>query len=326
MELKHTSEPTRHVYETCDPAYLRELREAVGMDLVVLARTACLSASQVRQLERNESDTLFYSDAIKRQAYKRVLMILGVTPPPADDVEEARANETVTAAHLNTLDQIVTMSHLPAMNRSATDMARSGVAMLVAYKQGLGALMLLLVAVVLMVLHGPFKQVESEDLVSVREPVATPVPLPVVAPAPVLAPVPTPVPTPVIATAPVASSNDSVVGAIPVPTAIIKSDACTYSTDAMPQLTPLIANKEGRYVYLVSSANTEVCVVDGNQQATTLQLKAGQDRSVYGVSPWQVSGPNIQKIQIYFQGARLSLPEGAIRSVKLVEVPVKNVQ
>jgi len=301
MELKHTFEPTRQVYETCDPAYLRELREAVGMDLVVLARTACLSASQVRQLERNEGDSLFYSDAIKRQAYKRVLMILGVTPPPADDVEEARANETVTAAHLNTLDQIVTMSHLPAMNRSATDMARSGVAMLVAYKQGLGALMLLLVAVVLMVLHGPFKLVEPD---------AFPAPSLVVAPAPVFAPAPAPAP---------------VIAAIPV-TAAIKSDACTYSTDAMPQLTPLIANKEGRYVYLVSSANTEVCVVDGNQQATTLQLKAGQDRSVYGVSPWQVSGPNIQKIQIYFQGARLSLPEGAIRSVKLVEVPVKNVQ
>jgi len=299
MELKHTFEPTRQVYETCDPAYLRELREAVGMDLVVLARTACLSASQVRQLERNEGDSLFYSDAIKRQAYKRVLMILGVTPPPADDVEEARANETVTAAHLNTLDQIVTMSHLPAMNRSATDMARSGVAMLVAYKQGLGALMLLLVAVVLMVLHGPFKLVEPD---------AFPAPSLVVAPAPVLAPAPAPV-----------------IAAIPV-TAAVQSDACTYSTDAMPQLTPLIANKEGRYVYLVSSANTEVCVVDGNQQATALQLKAGQDRSVYGVSPWQVSGPNIQKIQIYFQGARLSLPEGAIRSVKLVEVPVKNVQ
>jgi len=303
MELKHTLEPTRHVYETCDPTYLRELREAVGMDLVVLARTACLSASQVRQLESREGDSLFYSDVIKRQAYKRVLMILGVIPPPADDVEEARANETVTAAHLNTLDQIVTMSHLPAMNRSATDMARSGVAMLVAHKHVLGALMLLLVAVVLMVLHGPFKLVEPD---------AFPAPSLVVAPAPVLAPVPAPAPAPVIA-------------AIPV-TAAIKSDACTYSTDAMPQLTPLIANKEGRYVYLVSSANTEVCVVDGNQQATTLQLKAGQDRSVYGVSPWQVSGPNIQKIQIYFQGARLSLPEGAIRSVKLVEVPVKNVQ
>jgi len=44
----------------------------------------------------------------------------------------------------------------------------------------------------------------------------------------------------------------------------------------MPQLTPFIAQKEGHYVYLVSPVNTEICVVDGNKQATLLQMKAGE--------------------------------------------------
>jgi hypothetical protein len=62
-------------------------------------------------------------------------------------------------------------------------------------------------------------------------------------------------------------------------------------------------------------------VVDGNKQATLLQLKAGENRSVYGISPWQVSSAQLQKIQIYFQGGRVTLPE-AVNHVKLLEVPV----
>ena len=90
----------------------------------------------------------------------------------------------------------------------------------------------------------------------------------------------------------------------------------------MPQVTSLFAQKEGRYVYFVSTANIEVCVVDGNKQATLLQLKAGENRSVYGASPWQLSGAGLQKAQIYFQGGRISLPDANTTRLKLVEVPV----
>ncbi len=90
----------------------------------------------------------------------------------------------------------------------------------------------------------------------------------------------------------------------------------------MPQLTPFVAQKEGKYVYLVSAAATEVCVVDGNKQATLLQLKAGENRSVYGVAPWQVSSTGLQKIQIFFQGGRVTLPDAAVNRVQLVEVAV----
>ena len=81
MTLNDHSESKRNVYDACDPTYLRQLREAAGMDLTVLARTACLSVAQVRQLETENSDNFFYSEAIKRQAYKRLLMILGQSLP-----------------------------------------------------------------------------------------------------------------------------------------------------------------------------------------------------------------------------------------------------
>jgi hypothetical protein len=90
----------------------------------------------------------------------------------------------------------------------------------------------------------------------------------------------------------------------------------------MPQITSLFAQKEGRYVYFESTAVIELCVVDGNKQATLLQLKAGDKRSVYGVSPWQLSGVGLQKAQIYFQGGRITLPDANTTRVKLIEVPV----
>jgi hypothetical protein len=104
--------------------------------------------------------------------------------------------------------------------------------------------------------------------------------------------------------------------------ATYKTGACAFSSDAIPQVTPVIAAKEGRYVYFVSTANMDVCVVDGNKQATLLQLKAGENRSVYGVSPWQVSSANLQKAQIYFQGGRVSLPDASATRMQLVEVAV----
>jgi len=318
---EHTNiESKRSVYDTCDPVYLRELRESAGMDVVVLARTACLSVAQVRQLETDATDNLFYSDAIKRQAYKRLLMILGAEPPTVEVPEEFRDASKVAEAHLNTLDQIVAMSHQPTINRSASDVLASGLAKLKEHKQFVGALLFLVVAVGLFVLQG---LAPTGDSVAFASSAAEPTPAPL-ATAPVTAPVPLQVAAPVTAT--VSASAVSVaapVAASLAPTASATSNpaSCAYVSDTLPQLSPFVAQKEGRYVYVVSPINAEICVVDGNKQATLLQMKAGENRSVYGVSPWQVSGLNLPKVQIFFQGGRVSMPEAATR-VKLVEVPV----
>ena len=293
------------VYEACDPAYLRELRESAGTDLSILARTACLSVAQVRALETDHSDHLFYSDAIKRQAYKRLLMILGAEPPSVEVPQELRNAGKVADAHLNTLDQIVAMSQQPALNRSTLDWVRSGVAKLNLHKQFMGALLLLLVAVGLFVVHGlqpvgDFVTAASAGSDAVQAP-----------PKPALAVVATPAPAP--APAPASEPAASV--------AVSKVVGCAYVTDALPQVAPFTAQKEGRYVYVVSPSNTEICVVDGNKQATVVQLKSGESRSVYGAPPWQVSSPQLSNLQIFFQGWRVAVPEAATR-VSLIEVPV----
>jgi hypothetical protein len=313
MTSNEHTEPKRSVYDTCDPQYLRGLREAAGMDVFVLARTACLSVAQVRQLESDDSDGLFYSDAIKRQAYKRLLMILGAEPPTVEVPEDLRDAGKLAEAHLNTLDQIVAMSHLPSMNRSALSVLGAGFHKLKAHKQMLGALLLLVVAVVLFFLQGPQHSDEAVTTPAATSAPTHPVPIVVEQPVVTAAPVPVLVASAPVAPVPVVAASSSVLST---------PASCAYSSDAMPEVTPLIAVKAGRYVYLVSSANVDLCVVDGNKQATAVQLKAGENRSVYGVSPWQVSSAQLSKVQIYFQGGRVSLPDGNANRVKLLEFAV----
>lgn len=333
-----SSEPQRSVYDTCDPHYLRQLREASGMDWVVLARMACLSVAQVRQLETEGPSHLFYSEAIKHQAYKRLLMILGAEPPSAEVPAALLDAHKVAHAHLDTLDQIVAMSQQPPINHSIADTLREGWQAVNAHKQAMAALLFFVLATTLFVLHGPQLSdkadagvVNAQSQASAAVPPAS-VPASVTPVAPAALPVASvaeaalePVkaaqpPASAASLAPAAVSPASVPAAV-VPVATSRSfGACEYSQDNLPQVTPFIANKEGRYVYVISTTAIDVCVVDGQKQATLLQLKAGDNRSVYGASPWQVSSSDLAKIQIYFQGGRVTLPEGA-RRVKLIEVP-----
>ncbi|MEY4726827.1 MAG: hypothetical protein RLZ36_1454 [Pseudomonadota bacterium] len=316
MTLSEHSEFKRNAYDACDPMYLRQLREAAGMDLTVLARTACLSVAQVRQLETENSDNFFYSEAIKRQAYKRLLMILGAEPPTVEIVDELRDPARVAQAHLDTLDQIVAMSHQPAMNRTTKDVIFEGWNAVQSHKQMIGAMLLLLVSVVLFVLSQD-KRASDTDALMVQ-PVASSMPIVAASSASVPAPTPTAV---VAASAPVVVAEPTV--PVPVPTPAVAPGplkSCAYSSDAMPQLTSLFAKKETRYVYLVGTTDAEVCVVDANKQATLVPLKAGEGRSVQGTAPWQISGAQLQKVQIYFQGSRVFVPDSGIHQFKLDEI------
>jgi hypothetical protein len=213
-------------------------------------------------------------------------------------------------------------------------MVGSGVAKLKRHQHVMGASLLLIGAVGLFVWQGFQPAGDAVALTPTVEVAAQEPPSPAVAmasapavsasmamaPAPVISSsAPTPVPVPVAA-ASVATSAVSL-PAVAASSVANKVLGCAYVTDAMPELTTFIAQKEGRYVYVVSPINAEICVVDGNKQATLLQLKAGENRSVYGVSPWQVSSASLSKVQIFFQGGRVTMPDTATR-VKLLEIPV----
>lgn len=320
MPSDEHSELIRSRYDSCDPVYLRDLRLAAGMEIDVLARTACLSVAQVRALESNAGGDCFYNHTIRRQAYKRVLMILGAEPPRVDVPEGLRDAHQVAEAHLNTLDQIVAMSHQPPMNFTLADRVRNTFSILRDNKQLVGAMTLLVLAVVLFVLYGPMNLVnltattvvtpEKIQTVPVAaEPAASMIQPPAIAVAASTASAPPAPPSPVVAPS--------------VPAVVAVSPAsCAYSSDPLPQLKPYVVRKEGAYVYVVSSASVDLCLVDGNQKATWVQLKAGESRTITGPAPWQLSGTQWKALQIYFQGGRVSIPDEAMQRFKLVELPV----
>jgi len=304
----------QRVFEDCDPIYLRQLRQAAGLDLVALARTACLSVAHVRHLE-GEGDGVFYSQSIKRQAYKRVLMILGADPPSANQDEVMQAS--LQGLHLdpthNPVDRIVALvEHAKPMHPSANGGAkyRFTVAWFKTWiLWGLPLLGLLL----LLYMSAPFLETGWRSLTAptqaqeVMQPDAS-------ASASGISD----------ATAEPANQDAAPVAppeslaTLPSPN---NSPVCAFDADSAVSLWAVEAHKPGNYVYLMSETAATVCVVDATQQATVLELKPAEGRSVYGPPPWQVSGAQLSKMQLYFQGRRLAIPETGAKHLLLVEKP-----
>lgn len=304
------NESNRSVYDTCDPDYLRQLRAASGVEETWLARTACLSVAQVRQLEEG-GESLFYSPTIKRQAYKRLLMILGAEPPTVvvDIVEQP------VPSVVNDLNEIIAMGEKRLNDDHAVaeffQMLRHRISQhkisagIVLALSGAGAISFLVpISNTEKKNTAELVMTKTSDVVAVVTPIA-----PVVAPPPAAVaslPASTHAPLPITsASAPAAAA----VGAF----------ACQYTAESLPELVPMTATKPSRYVHLVANTDVNVCVVDANRQTSWVQLKAGESQSVFGSAPWQVSSTKLGKVQIYFQGWRVALPEGADQRIALIE-------
>lgn len=351
------------VYERCDAAYLRQLHEASGMDETQLARIACLSVAQVRQLEAG-GDSLFYSVAVKRQAYKRLLMILGA-PPPSETVSLPADHATEDPPPRQTIDDIVALSERSQYleHRPVVDFLRDMRMRLVQYRQPLSAFGFLMLALVLLVMNWPEGDISASNKV-------TPTDATFVARSTEGARALNGA-SDSVADSKGDSKADSKVDGKPAGSADTKVDApnndanktetakseniavpaavekeasvsanlaanhasnasntstanakgCAFNSNKLPEVVPSMASKEARYVYFVSPVDTVVCVVDGSKRATTLNLRVGEGRSVYGPPPWQVSGVDLNKVQVFFQGWRVALPDAAAQGVALIEKP-----
>ena len=312
------------IYESCDPDFLRQSREAAGMDETTLARIACLSLSQVRQLQDGTGDGLFYSPTIRRQAYKRLLMILGAEPPMPAPVETAVSSEPASlppSAMLEKLDRIVAMSspnpsvYAPAW--SLRGALQTGAMAIWGRRQLMGSFVLLLGAVGALMLSQFQPEAISQQLAKSDLPAtdaAPPAPA-----APVLSAVaytnpassPQMLPATTLETQP--SSTDAA-NAAPA-----GSPDCGFVTDKLEAVSAMSPSKAGNYVHVVAQMPIDVCIVDSNKKATVLHLKAGEGRSVYGGAPWQLSANNLQNTQIFFQGWRINVPAQANQRLMLVE-------
>jgi hypothetical protein len=325
MTQSETADSLYELYENCDPGLLKRTREAAGMDEGVLARRACLSTAQVRQLESGGTG-LFYSITIKRQAYKRLMMILGADPPmhaPVSVAETASAtSHAVQQDHHETIENIVALSSKSdyLVRQPVKDFFLDLRYRTLANRQSLGALLFLVVAVVVLVLNwrGALTVTTQTNTAETKpEPAPTEV-AKSVAPTPaVVAPVTTPIATPVAA--PASEANAAVAAAVKPAGAV--AQGCAYTEEKLPEVVSVSANKPPSYVFVTSPVQTTLCVVDGNKNATVLELRPNEGRSVYGSPPWQLSGNALKDAQIFFQGVRVKAPDGHAQHFKLMEKP-----
>lgn len=318
------------IYESCDPDFLRQSREAAGMDETTLARIACLSLSQVKQLQEGTGDGLFYSPTIRRQAYKRLLMILGAEPPMQAPVETAISKEPASlppTAMLEKLDRIVAMS---SPNPSVYEPAWSirgtmGAAAMIIWgrRQLIGSFLLMLVALGAL-MTSQFKPEAVSQQFAKSEILSTDIAskTPVLQPAPAL-PVVTAVANTVPANSSVMLPAASMEAHPSAPEAtnveLVASQDCGFITDKLEAVSAMSPSKPGNYVHVVAQTPIDVCIVDSNKKATVLHLKAGEGRSVYGGAPWQLSANNLLNTQIFFQGWRINVPVEANQRLMLVE-------
>lgn len=328
------------------PQDLRALRESKSLDLQTLSNLTSLSVAQLRELEEG-GEGHFYSESIKRQSRRRVLKALGVeemaAPLTTDEAEEA--NPTVDRQQLQgiiRLNQTQVDFNDPRYPSASNWHMPSGVSVVA------GAL----VVVIALVWAYPFEpvvqawkqlqslwvegetqtpdgqrtlevqpQIPSAADAATQPPAtdaASPEPAPASTPAPDLTPAPAPAPVP----APAPTSGSLNPTSSSSASATSDADVCATYTGTPTAVAPVAVYKPAEYVYFVSKAATWVCAWDGQGQLTHFKLASGMGKSAYGRSPWTLSAPNWKLLDVFFQGAKVWIPDEAGQRVRLVEQTV----
>ncbi|WP_233254978.1 hypothetical protein [Limnohabitans sp. T6-5] len=289
-----------------------------------------LSSAQIQQLEEGGA-SLFYSEAIKHNAARKVALALNGDPASVirivahEDGQGALAHQGVQV-----LDELVQLSELQAKSeKNKSSSAHRIIHPLV----WLGALSAVSVGAAWLYQQPELiKPWVSMDWVPMHwfesKPPVLPAPEPQ-APAPdTVADASDAQPSSVAsqseASAPIAlAPADTASPSSPASTAVVavaSPDALCQSTEPGTLLTSKIPSKAGDMVYIVPLKAGSVCAKDGAGKNTVLTLQAKEGRSVYGPPPWRLYFEHMDQAQVYFQGERLRWPEVPTRSIVLREV------
>lgn len=307
---------------------LRQWRLAQDLEPSTLARRVNLSAAQIQQLESGGS-SLFYSEAIKYNAARKVAAALGGDP---DSVIRTMAGDggvkTTEQMSLQVLDDLVQLSE---QRKKAQQENSSKVWRFVRLLMGLTLLACLAWGAFWLTQHADLAKkwlslIESQ-LVSVA---AKPASTAEVAEAsePPAASLETSAPSDsspldnassgVAVAASASPASSSPVSATQV--ALSAPEALCQSTEQGTLLTSKMPSKAGDMVYIVPLKAGSVCAKDGAGKSTVLTLQAKEGRSVYGLPPWRLYFEHADQAQVYFQGERLRWPEVPTRAIVLREV------
>jgi hypothetical protein len=280
---------------------LKSLRQNAGLDVAMLARKHIVSTTQVDQLE-NGGDTAFYNPDIKFATGKKLLRALGHQMPEVD--QGAAAVMTQTAPDIESVSamNLVSLPPPPSLvgqgaNRKAWHVTPQNFAW---------PLLLLLVALGLLGLY--VERVPEVNTPELKEPAQMQIQLQTQPQTQIEN-----VPPEQAAAQPASASSPQTVAAVQTkpPTAPCNWQATTV------EIQPTSPRKPAEYVHLVAQQNVLVCIKDAEQRVATLEMQAGDARSIYGPAPFKVYSTQLSGMQIYFQGQAIKLPSEEVQLLQL---------
>jgi hypothetical protein len=304
-----------------DGQLLRSLREEAGIDALVFARNNTVSLAQLKELELGGNSS-FYNPDIKRSTGVKLLKKLGherVIPEPLNvAIESTEPTEIGQPLALvnGAIPALVSPHKAPANSPHRRLIQQS-------FWGSLG-----LLGLVGLTAMKPWGLVDA----SARDPRS--VNLATHASVPMVASTPDHTPVAQVTQEHPSFTTSAKLNALPttplepsVAKALVKSStpasACDWVHRSNSKIhTPVQPLKPGNYVHLEAQADTELCVLDSQNQRTLLQLKAGMAQSVYGSAPFLVHSQNLHTLKLFFQGRRVHEPLSDLQYVLLNSQPL----
>jgi hypothetical protein len=291
-----------------DGQLLRSLREAAGIDELVFARQNTVSLAQLKELELGGNSS-FYNPGIKHSTGIKLLRRLGhelATPVPLALSAVSRVPTPSEPGPSLTPALVQPRTSNPEKLNASS---RRGV-----LPASVFWILCLFSAGVLVV----FKPWESKNSASIHLTSAAPVNTTAVK----LESSDTPAPSEVVAQAP-STDNGTTLTPLAKATAAPVTSACDWQHRVNSKAhTPSEPIKPGNYVYLEAQADTELCVIDSQNQKTMLQLKAGMAKSVYGSAPFLIHSQDWQNLKLFFQGRRVQETLNGVQHLLLNSHPL----
>lgn len=277
---------------------LKLAREALGLSQNELAAMLCLSHRHIAQLEANQL-AIFFNPAHKVQVAKKAGCALGIQED--EYLIHKKINEVAGAPKSDTpSDPSINLPNKLDLLALAKDQS--------SIKPKIFLIPTLVVGVVAL---GIGTQIYSKELsmtdlaqligfkipMSQLQAVSTEVPA-----------LETPNPMADIASIENESSLKSIL-----------SENCLFQESELTHYQTSNPSKKGEMVYVLSKEHQSVCVIDSQNKVVSLDLAAGDSKSVYGQAPFMLVSSDLSKFDLYFQGWKVKSDALSTRAIRLEE-------
>ena len=106
-------------------------------------------------------------------------------------------------------------------------------------------------------------------------------------------------------------------------TSALEQNICDITPKNIPAFKVAKANSPGNFIYLVSKADQDICVIDASNKKQLLKLSNLEKRNFVGVAPFTVLSPDFSKLEVYYQGWKVPVSSNT-NTIRTEEQSIKS--